>query len=202
MITYRDAVIVDMPAVAALHKQCFKGTFIAYWGDSLIARYYQKFVEEGGPFVLAFDGDKLIAFCMGYYEGSNARNSFLKENKIRLALRMFLLCLSFNKLVLKKCWNFVIGTRKKDNADKPKIKAEADLLSICVLQGYRGHGVAVELVNQFEKRVAESGKKDLTLAVYQDNERAIAFYKKMGYEIAGEDSDEYKMYKRLTNDNN
>ena len=202
MIIYRDAVIGDLPAVAALHKQCFKSTFITYWGDTLIARYYQKFIEEGGPFVLAFDGDKLIAFCMGYYEGSNARNSFLKDNKLRLALRMFVLCLSLNKLVLKKCWNFVFGTMKKDNAAEPKIKAEADLLSICVLQGYRGHGVAVELVHQFEKRVVESGKKDLTLAVYQDNERAIAFYKKMGYEIAGEDGDEYKMYKRLTNDNN
>ena len=171
MITYRDAVIGDMSAVAALHKVCFKGTFIAYWGDTIIARYYQKFIEEGGPFVLAFDGDKLIAFCMGYYEDSNARNSFLKENKLRLALRMFVLCISFNKLVLKKCWNFISGTRKKDDADKPKIKAEADLLSICVLQTYRGHGVAVELVNQFEKRVIESCKKDLTLAVYQDNER-------------------------------
>lgn len=202
MITYRDAVIGDMSVVAALHKQCFKGTFIAYWGDCLIARYYQKFIEEGGPFVLGFDDDKLIAFCMGYYEGSNARNSFLKENKIRLTLRLFVLCLSLNKLVLKKCWNFVFGSNKKYDADKPKIKAEADLLSICVLQTYRGHGVAVELVNQFEKRVTESGKKDLTLAVYQDNERATAFYKKMGYEIAGGDGDEYKMYKCLTNDNN
>ena len=115
---------------------------------------------------------------------------------------MLVLCLSFNKLVMKKCWNFVFGTRNKDDTNKPKIKAEADLLSICVLQAYRGQGVAVELVNQFEKRVADSGKKDLTLAVYQDNERAIAFYKKMGYVIAGEDGDEYKMYKCLTNDNN
>lgn len=195
MITYRDSVNGDMPSVATLHKQCFKGTFIAYWDDTLISRYYQKFIEEGGPFVLAFDGDKLIAFCMGYYEGSNARESFLKENKVRLALRMIVLCLSLNKLVLKKCWNFFFGAGKKNNVDKPKIKAEADLLSVCVLQTYRGQGVAVELVNQFEKRVKESGKKDLTLAVYQDNERAIAFYKKIGYTIAGEDGDEYKMYK-------
>ncbi len=202
MITYRDAAAGDMAAVAELHKACFRGTFIAYWGNELIARYYKSFIEERGPFVLAFEDDKLIAFCMGYYAGSNARNNFLLDNKIRLALRMLVLCLSFNKLVMKKCWNFVFGTRNKDDTNKPKIKAEADLLSICVLQAYRGQGVAVELVNQFEKRVADSGKKDLTLAVYQDNERAIAFYKKMGYVIAGEDGDEYKMYKCLTNDNN
>lgn len=195
MITYRDAVIGDMPAVAALHKQCFKGTFIAYWGDSLIARYYQKFIEEGGPFVLAFDGDRLIAFCMGYYEGTNARNVFLQENKLRLACRMLVLCLSLNKLVLRKCWGYFFPA-KKNGVSKP-VKAEADLLSICVLSSYRGQGVSVELVNQFENRVTTAGKKDITLAVYKDNERAIAFYKKMGYTIAGEDGDEYKMYKSL-----
>lgn len=197
MITYRDAAISDMNAVAALHKQCFKGTFIAYWGDVLIAKYYQEFIAEGCPFVLAFDGDRLIGFCMGYYEGSNARSAFLKKNKFRLAFRMLALCLSLNKLVLKKCWSFVFGSNKSDEANKPKVKAEADLLSICVLSNYRGQGVSVGLVNEFEKRIFAAGKKDLTLAVYQDNERAITFYKKMGYMIAGEDDDEYKMYKEL-----
>lgn len=195
MITYRDATISDMFTIAALHKECFKGTFIAYWGDSLIARYYQKFIEEEGPFVLAYDVDRLIAFCMGYYEGTNARNAFLRDNKLRLACRMLVLCLSLNKLVLRKCWNFIFPTKKR-GANNP-VKAEADLLSICVLSDYRGQGVSVELVNQFENRVSSAGKKDITLAVYKDNERAIAFYKKMGYSIAGEDGDEYKMYKKL-----
>lgn len=197
MIKYRDATISDMFSVALLHKECFNGTFIAYWGNELIAKYYQEFVAEGCPFVLAFDGDRIIGFCMGYYEGSNARSVFLKKNKCRLAFRMFVLCLSMNKLVLKKCWSFVFGSKKSSGTSQPKIKAEADLLSICVMSAYRGHGVSVGLVNEFEKRVLAAGKKDLTLAVYQDNERAIAFYKKMGYTIAGEDGDEYKMYKEL-----
>lgn len=197
MITYRDATESDLTIIASLHIACFKGTFIAYWGENLIARYYQKFLEEGGPFVLAFDDDKLVAFCMGYYDGSNARNAFLQENKLRLALRMLVLCLSFNKLVLKKCWNFVFGAKKKGEPDAKKVKAEADLLSICVLNSYRGKGISVELVKQFEERVVNAGKNDLMLAVYQDNGRAIAFYKKMGYAIACEDGDEYKMYKKL-----
>ena len=186
-----------MPAVAALHRECFEGTFIAYWGKSLIARYYQKYLEEGGPFVLTFDGDKLVAFCMGYYEGSSARNVFLKENKIRLALRLAVLCLSLNKLVQKKCWHYFFGASNNDSASRSKVKAEADLLSICVLSEYRGQGISIELLRQFENRVAASGKKDITLAVYQNNGRAIAFYQKVGYAIAGEDGDEYKMYKAL-----
>ena len=195
MITYRDATISDIFTIAALHKECFKGTFIAYWGESLIARYYQKFIEEEGPFVLAYDGDRLIAFCMGYYEGTNARNAFLRDNKLRLACRMLVLCLSLNKLVLKKCWNFFFPAKK--NCTSKPVKAEADLLSICVLSSYRGQGVSVDLVNQFESRVKAAVKKDLTLAVYKDNRRAISFYKKIGYSVVGEDGDEYKMYKSL-----
>ena len=197
MITYRDATESDLNRIADLHIACFKGTFIAYWGANLIARYYQKFLAEGGPFVLAFDDDNLVAFCMGYYDGSNARNAFLQENKFRLALRMLVLCLSFNKLVLKKCWNFVFGAKKNGEQDAKKVKAEADLLSICVMDTYRGKGISVELVKQFESRVINAGRSDLMLAVYQDNVRAIAFYKKMGYAIACDDGDEYKMYKKL-----
>lgn len=197
MITYRDATASDMLNIADLHIKCFKGTFIAYWGKNLIARYYQKFLEEGGPFVLAFDDDKLVAFCMGYYDSSNARSDFLQENKLRLAIRILILCLSFNKLVLRKCWNFVFSSKKEETQDSKKVKAEADLLSVCVLDSYRGKGISVELVKQFEGRVIDAGKKDLMLAVYQDNGRAIAFYKKIGYAIAGEDGDEYKMYKKM-----
>lgn len=196
MITYQDATKIDLNGIVRLHMACFKGSFITFWGENLIAKYYQKFLEEGGPFVLAYDDDKLVAFCMGYYCGSNARNAFLQENKLRLALRMMVLCLSFNKLVLKKCWNFLFGA--KENTDKsPKVRAEADLLSVCVLNEYRGQGVSVELVNQFENRVVAAGKKNFTLAVYKDNERAIAFYKKIGCTIVGEDGAEYKMYKAL-----
>ncbi len=197
MIIYRDASEKDLQNIANVHISCFKGTFIAYWGEKLIARYYQQFLDEGSPFVLAFDGDNLVAFCMGYYEGSNARNSFLQENKLRLAVRMLALCLSLNKLVLRKCWNFVFGSKDKGKQTENKIKADADLLSICVLDSYRGQGISVELIKHFESRVIAADKNDLTLAVYQDNERAIAFYKKMGYAIAGEDGDEYKMYKKL-----
>jgi len=107
------------------------------------------------------------------------------------------LCFSFNKIVIKKCWRFLFSKKKNSEPNHSKSKAEADLLSICVIKRYRGQGISVELIKEFEKRVVAAGKKDLTLAVYQDNERAISFYKKMGYDIVCENSDEYKMYKKL-----
>lgn len=197
MIAYRDATESDMLNVARLHIACFKGTFIASLGGKLISSYYLEFLNDGGPFVLAFDEDKLIGLCMGYYKGSQARNQFISKNKVGLGLRVLGLCLSFNKLAISKCWYYLFPAKEKNGVEKPKIEAESDLLSICVLDGYRGQGVSKRLVEEFEKRLIEGGKKDVTLAVYTDNDRAIAFYKKIGYSIVGEPTDEYKMYRKL-----
>ncbi len=186
-----------MKNVAMLHIACFEGTFIASLGDRLIADYYLEFLNEGGPFVLAFDGDKLIGLCMGYYKGSQARNLFVSKYKIGLGLRVLGLCLSFNKLAISKCCNYLFPAKVKGDIETPKIEADSDLLSICLLDNYRGQGVSKGLVEEFEKRLIGAGKKDVTLAVYTDNDRAIAFYKKIGYSIVGESTDEYKMYKEL-----
>ena len=69
---YRDAVLSDMDAVARLHEICFTDTFISSLGTKLISKYYEEYISEGGPFVLAIDGDSLVGLCMGYYSGSVA----------------------------------------------------------------------------------------------------------------------------------
>ena len=194
MITCRDAVESDMKTVARLHEACFQGTFIASLGEELIADYYREFLQEGGPFVLAFEEEKPVGLCMGYYAGSGARNAFVSKNKGRLARRLLALCLSLNRVAIKKCFGYVFS-RKKAAGDP---RAEADLLSICVLDEYRGKKVSRRLLEEFEQRVSAAGKKDVTLSVYKSNGRAIAFYKKMGYSVCEKGTDEYKMYKSLS----
>lgn len=194
MITCRDAVESDMKAVARLHEACFQGTFIASLGEELIADYYREFLQEGGPFVLALEEEKLVGLCMGYYIGSGARNAFVSKNKGRLARRLLALCLSLNKVAIKKCFGYVFSRKKAASAPR----AEADLLSICVLDEYRGKTVSRRLLEEFEQRVSAAGKKDVTLSVYKSNGRAIAFYKKMGYSVCEKGTDEYKMYKSLS----
>ena len=194
MITCRDAVESDMKAVARLHEACFRGTFIASLGEALIADYYREFLQEGGPFVLAFEDEKLVGLCMGYYAGSGARNAFVSKNKGRLVRRLLALCLSLNKVAIRKCFGYVFSRKKTAGAPR----AEADLLSICVLDEYRGKKVSRRLLEEFEQRVSAAGKKDVTLSVYKSNGRAIAFYKKMGYSVCEKGTDEYKMYKSLS----
>ena len=195
MIQYRITTQADMPEVARVHQKCFPGTFIASFGQKLISDYYTEFYNENPLFVLVEKDGTIEGFCMGYMTGSEARNRFMSKCKIRLAFRMLFLCMTFNKLAIQKCLAFVMP--KKKSTPSKKVKADADLLSICVTDNLKGTGASKELVAKFEELLVERKVKNYTLAVYKNNARAIGFYKKMGFETVAETFDEYKMIKNI-----
>ena len=85
---YRIASTEDLPEIANVHITCFPGTFIASFGNKLIERYYGEYNNEDNLFIVAEEDNRIQGFCMGYRTGSNARNNFLKKNKLRLVIRM------------------------------------------------------------------------------------------------------------------
>ena len=192
---YRIASTEDLPEIANVHITCFPGTFIASFGNKLIERYYGEYNNEDNLFIVAEEDNRIQGFCMGYRTGSNARNNFLKKNKLRLVIRMAWLCLTFNKLAISKCIAFI--KPKKDSNEVRKTQAEGDLLSICVMDVCKGTGVAMELVSEFEKLLRDKGIADYTLSVYKTNKRAIHFYEKCGLTFYEDRNDEIKMYKKL-----
>lgn len=61
------------------------------------------------------------------------------------------------------------------------VSSSADCIEgLFVLPEFWGRGIGTELLNS-----AMSGKDELFLQVYADNERAVRFYKKNGFEISG-----------------
>ena len=61
------------------------------------------------------------------------------------------------------------------------ISSSADYIEgLFVLPGFWGRGIGTELLNS-----VMSGKDELFLQVYADNERALNFYRKNGFEISG-----------------
>jgi len=65
-----------------------------------------------------------------------------------------------------------------DTADN----ALAYLVSMWVAPAFRGTGTAAALVEQVEKWAREQGAATLTLGVQMPNDRAMAFYRKCGFE--------------------
>jgi len=58
-------------------------------------------------------------------------------------------------------------------------------IGISILKSHWGKGVGTKLFEQMEKWAAENGVKRMELTVMTHNERGIALYKKMGFEIEG-----------------
>lgn len=57
--------------------------------------------------------------------------------------------------------------------------------SIAVRESYQGQGIAKGLMAAFEAKAVEEGHTKLSLIVEQENDRAYALYRKMGYEEEG-----------------
>lgn len=196
MISYRLAEARDMAQIAETHIECFPGYFITSLGRKLIQNYYHTFWRENNLFVVAEDKEEIIGFCMGYINGSNARSIFINENLYRLIWRLFGLCMTFNLLTIKKCFN-IKNLNLKTSKHINKQVAAGNLLSICVKQEYRGFGVSKALVQNFENLLREKNLEDYTLSVYVTNEEAIRFYTKSGMTIIATMDGEHKFYKKL-----
>lgn len=192
MIHYRLATYDNLEQIAQVHITCFPNTMWEFLGADLVRRFYEEYLRENPLFVVASDGTQIIGLCMGYRRPSQARTRFMQKNKHRLIRRILFGLMTLNTLVIRKCWQNI----RPQKQCKP-IQAEGDLLSICVVDAYKGKGVAQELIRHFEEELTIQHIADYTLSVYTSNHRAITFYQHQGLQIIHEDGIQAVLYKRL-----
>lgn len=194
-IKYKVATINDLGKIADTHISCFPDYFISSLGKKLVEKYYLEFIKENDLFIVAEDNGRVIGFCMGYIiDETRARDKFIHNNTLALTAKMIKQCLALNRKTISKCYGFLTSKIKKRQKSSIE-KHGGDLLSICVLEEYRGRGISSELVDRFELKLLEKDQKEYWLGVYKTNEAAIRFYKKMGMRIESEDTEEYKFHK-------
>jgi ribosomal protein S18 acetylase RimI-like enzyme len=63
--------------------------------------------------------------------------------------------------------------------------SDLEIRRIYLLESLRGQGAGRRLVEQAVAAARERGARRLLLGVYQQNERAIGFYGRMGFEVVG-----------------
>ena len=66
-------------------------------------------------------------------------------------------------------------------------------IGIGILDGFRGKGIGSQLIAKSEEYLKEQGIKKLRLLVYELNERARRFYKKLGFQDMGRYSKEIRL---------
>ena len=198
----RQATLNDLKRISDVHFQCFPNSFSTQLGKAnsgvLQQKFYQEYIKDVPElFFVAEDEtlpppERVIGFCMGYYlEKNEYMKNFLFHNFFIIALRMGILLFSGSK----EAWKKILGRfRKKDffsvvNNITVLAKEAGDLLSICVLENYRGCGVAQQLIEKFEDKLREKNRKICLLTVATNNCRGIHFYEKNMFvpykEVAG-----------------
>ena len=192
----------DMITVADVHTVCFPNNFSTRLGKKLLSAYYLEFYKEAPHLFLVCENEKgdMCGFVMGYVLGkTNAVSNFMKKNRLAMGMKVLGLLVCFDKLAWRKVKNTLSRKSKGEENSAPVIDktGEGDLLSICVTDDMKGTGAAVEMVNRYNAVLAEHGHKICYLTCETSNPRGLAFYRKLGFDVAEESKEKICFRKDL-----
>lgn len=195
----RFASKTDIKSIAKIHCISFPDSFITqlskikWLGRNLLYDFYLTFLLKNPElFIVAEDKEYgVVGFCMGYYmDQEDLIASFLKRYRLLIMFKTLVLLLSGNKYIWIKIlarfkhrpvesdWKIVNNKYESyNNSDR------GDLLSVCVLPEFRGKKYAQELMESYLKALKINGRKICLLSVKQNNERAIRYYERNGFEL-------------------
>lgn len=196
----KKALKEDIPQIVEVHKNSFKGFFLTELGDHFLTSYYDS-VRKGEEGVLLgyYDEGELSGFCAATTLSKGFNTQLIKKNLFQFSLIGVRLLFTRIPSLIRLFRNF-----SKKSSSVSDTGDYAELLSIGVSDKKQGQGIGKKLLIQLEKEMQLKGCSKLSLTTdYYDNEKAIGFYKGLGYEIyydfvAYPNRKMYRMIKKLT----
>jgi GNAT superfamily N-acetyltransferase len=199
-------------AIAACQMECFPNSFNTKLGKSFTAKTLSWFLQNDKRFLYhIIHNNQVVGYCGGFapqYYGDGSSSGMLqcafKEAIIGVLKKPWLI---FNK-ELRAYYPFIIRNIKKKLgltktlAAKPKpqdyvFKPSVGLVVIGVHPTMRGKGVFEIIMKEFEQRALQLNITNCSLSVRSSNARAIAAYKKMGWQIKSDKDGAVIMFKQL-----
>ena len=181
----------DLSGVARIHEKAFPESLLTLFGIETIVKYYnwQMIPPNVCEAIGVFAGDDLVGFCFaGAFR--NAEVYFINENffyflgkllshpslllKKQVYLRVFNTLNNFKDHILKGNW-------KRSKSEQVK-SDRFGILSIAVDPDAQGSGVGKMLMTEMERIARELGHRQIRLNVHPENQNAVIFYEKMGWE--------------------
>lgn len=78
----------------------------------------------------------------------------------------------------------IVGFSRCEGTDLKRFSHKVEF-GVCVLQAYWGYGIGNNLLKESLAWADRNGIRKVTLNVLETNEKAVALYKKLGFEIEG-----------------
>ena len=195
MIEYRVAKRSDLIQVARIHKEQFKDHYLGQFSISFLEAFYENLWVARYVFIVAEDDGKVLGFVLGGEWGkiSDSLTVFMKKNMFYGMIESFVRPKTW-KNSLQKLFS-LLNPRVRDPHNLDNIE-KYTLLSIAICKSSQGKGIGKGLVNEFNN-VMEKFTNRYYLSVQNTNERAIGFYKRMGFVEEHKFNREIQMIKTL-----
>jgi len=170
----------DLKAVVKVHNESFKDFFLTKLGSDFLTVYYDCIRKDTSAILLGiFIDNELCGFCAATSLSSGFNKRLIKEN-----LNRFLM-LGFKQMITNP--SSLIHLFKNLSKSNPNVSDDgqyAELLSIGISVNKQGLGLGKELLKQLEIDLITKGIHNLSLTTdYYKNDKAIRFYKGLGYDI-------------------
>ena len=172
----RKATKKDINSIVEIHMERFSSFFLTTLGSSFLKVFYKAFLKNPGVLIILEDDGDIKGFAAGSRDNRSFFKKLLKNNLLEFCFAGARVLLT-NPTALKRMATNA-GKSEKNNL------IFAELLSIATLKNKRGYGKI--LLEEFEKEIVKENMNDLPVSLttdYDDNEKAVQFYKDCGYEI-------------------
>jgi ribosomal protein S18 acetylase RimI-like enzyme len=197
-IQIRKIGIGDVSQLAALHRRIFPDYFLTHMGQRFLEHFYREFAGQPENYgLVAISDQEPVGAIIGTTNGA-AFYSRLYPHSFGvavLALARGLVTdpyLRHNLAARSAHMRHALGSilhhrREPVQANTPGVPLprSARLLSIGVDPGHTGQGIASELVDRFCRELVDNGVEQVGLSVRADNQHAIDFYVKTGWQYEG-----------------
>lgn len=178
----------DLPSVAAIHCAAFPSSWLTKLGSAAVVRYYAWQMHgphEAYVFGATIDG-KLAGFCFsGVFPTAIA--GYVRRNWAFLAWRLLthpsLLRNPFFAERLQRGLHALFASKAPKAASDGE-KRPFDILSIAVDPNVQRAGLGGLMMERAQALAIENGFHVMTLMVNPDNQQAVRFYEKIGWERA------------------
>lgn len=189
----------DVNELVDIHIEAFSDFFLTSLGRSFLEVYYKSLIKhrEGVAVCAVNESSEMVGFCVGTISSVGFHKRLIISNIIQFGIQFAIILFKNPRSIL----------RLISNMEKVPVKQidgnVAELLSVGVRKSVVGTGAGGALVQRFEDELKSKKSMVVTLTTdFDKNERAIGFYRKIGYEIYTEfiafpDRKMYKMIKYL-----
>lgn len=201
--------ITDLGVISFCHADCFPEALPVKLGAKYVQKNFEWFLKSPNRFLYhILENEQVAGYVGGFcpqYNGDGSVSGMLQYSK-KQAFQSFLTrpWLLFHVEIRKNfiliLQNLLTGGKKGAGTSSSSLTQSDKRLSLVVIgvhPTFRGKKVFEMLMLQFEQEARQRELERLFLVVKKKNRRAIAAYKKVGWQEYKRMNDSVEMWKRL-----